>query len=153
MTRTGSDDYRTEHAFLMQLKSLVLRELAHRAGRLADTAPGLAGQVSALIETPIERWPADIDQGVLVQLHSLKLQDSLVDNLTTAIEQTPLVEALEGRIARLEREEIAMTREEPFGRYLLDSAYWRDEDALDALNDVFKNWARWCRGEPLEVPS
>jgi len=152
MTRTGSEDYRTEGAFLLEMKSLIARELADRARRLAEADPDLAGQVSSLIETPLERWSGTIDRGILAELHPLKLHDRLLDDLTVAIEQISLVVAIERRIAHLEREEMEITQEQPFGRYLLDAAYWRDDDALVALNNIFENWARWCRSEPLEVP-
>lgn len=151
MTREGHDDYRTEHAFLIEMKAACVNQIAHRARALMRTAPDLSGEVTSLIETPIERWPRDANRTVVAQIHPLKLEESLIEDLMRAIDQAPLVHAIDKRIAQLEREEIEITHEQPFGRYLLDSAYWRDEDALDALNNIFKNWARWCRSEPLEV--
>lgn len=152
MTRQGSDEYHTEHDFLIEMKAAIESELAHRASHLVRTSPDLAGQISALIETPIERWPPDADRGAAARLHALKLEERLLDDLISAIDQSSLVDAIERRIVHLEREEVDIAHEQPFGRYLLDSAYWRDDDALDALNRIFKNWARWGRSEPLEVP-
>jgi hypothetical protein len=152
MTRTGQRDYVDEHAFLIEMKATIENELAHRARRVAERTPALADQMASLLETPIERWPREVDRGVLGQLHPLKLEERFVDDLTQAISKTALVKAIDKRIAHLEQEEIEITHQQPFGRYLTDSAYWRDEDALAALNRIFKNWARWCRSEPLEVP-
>lgn len=152
MTRDGLEDYRAEHTFLIEMKATIENELAHRARRVAQRTSELADQMASLIERPIEGWPRDIDRGILAQLRPLKIEERLVDDLTQAIIERPLVEAIDRRIAHLEREEIEITHEQPFGRYLTDSAYWRDEDALAALNKIFKNWARWCRSEPLEVP-
>lgn len=152
MTREGHDEYRVEHAFLIEMKAACVNQLAHRARTVARMAPDLAEETWSLIETPIDCWPRDANRTVVAQLHALKLEESLVDDLTDEIDRRALVDAIERRMARIEQEEVDFAHDEPVGRYLFYSAYWRDEDALDALNNIFKNWARWCRSEPLEVP-
>jgi hypothetical protein len=82
----------------------------------------------------------------------MKLEQALIADLMTDIEERPLVEALERRIARIERHEIELAEYEPNGQYMRQRAFWEDEDSLVVLNRLFTNWARWARAEPLEGP-
>jgi len=152
VTRIGTDDHDTERAFLLETEALLKRELTRRAAFLVETMPHLSQVVRTHVETPIQEWPEPVDPEMAMEFGGLRLEEAIIAELTRIIEERPLVDALERRIAAVQREEMELIEEAPDGLYLRDSAFWRDEDVLAVLNRLFTNWARWLRGEPLEGP-
>jgi hypothetical protein len=152
MTRAGTSAFDTEATFLKECAALVDRELAYRARAVSRHSPELASAVTAAVATPARDWPAAVNAEIVMAFHGLKLEQALVAELLDEIADRPLVDALDRRIARVERHEADLVQYEPNGTYLGDRAYWDDEDALVVLNRLFTNWARWARAEPLEGP-
>ena len=152
MPRKGTDEYDTEFAFLKRTKALLDREPARRARDVARSLPDLSSEVRARVRAPILEWSTPVAPEIVMEFRGLKVEEAIIDDLMRAIEQRPLVEALERRIRALQRREMELVREEAGGRYLGDHVFWEDEDALVVLSRLFTNWARWARAEPLEGP-
>ncbi len=152
MSRTDSENYGLERQFLIDMKAGIDREMAHRAKELGSVAPELSGETVKVLEDFTKPLTDSVPLTLVAQFQALRLEEAILAELERDIEQAPLVHTIESKLHRIENEELGLTGERPEGRYLTNSAYWRDEDARLAFNSIFKNWARWCRGEPIKVP-
>ena len=152
MARSDVEEYSQERAFLEKSNALLERELERRARRVAREVPRLADEVAVRVATPVRQWTTPVDLEIAMEFRSLKVEEAVIADLLQAIEDRPLPDAIERRSRGIERDEKELIHREPGGAYLLDSAFWRDEDALNVLSRLFTEWARWVRGQPLEGP-
>jgi len=147
MTRSGTDDFRAESAFLDALSDRLQSQLARQAGRISVESPELAAEVQQLIATPFAQWPAGVGAELQSAIGALKQEEAIIDDLRRAIDARPLTGEIEKRIASLERQESTLEADEP-ARYLSESAYWRAGRTQAILNQLFQSWSGWQRGEP-----
>lgn len=151
MDRTNTPEYQTERDFLQRMKANVEAEMAKRVLDLTDTRPDLQEEIEAYVETPLKEWNRPLQSDVDTEFHALKLEEAVIDDLLTAIEEHTYVDAILKRIRHLQEEERQIESEPGFA-YLHRPEYWNDEQALSVLNHLFERWDEFAHGRRLRGP-
>jgi hypothetical protein len=152
MSRTNTEEYEVERDFLGRMKANVEREMARRVTDFASLEPNLREEIADYVQTPLAEWHGrPLQANVDAQFHLLKLEEAIVDDLTSAIEGHSLIDELFRRIKHLQEEERQIESEPGFA-YLRQPQYWNDEQAQGVLNHLFERWDEYAHGGRLRGP-